>query len=280
MTTSSRHRARKAGHQLELNLDFSVTGVTMIAAVISENPRSSCCAIDDCEKPCYVRGFCNAHYLRWKRHGDPLGGGPVRVAPSDPVCTIDGCDKPVSARGWCSAHWERWSRHGDPLGSARKKTEVRFWTKVSFDGPTAPHMSSPCWLWLAGKNPAGYGQFGIASGSKLAHRIAFELATGEKLGVQVVDHICHVAACVRPDHLRPCTRKQNAENVRGARRNSSSGVLGVSWDKQYRRWAARVHHNGKRVRVGYFDTIEEAGEAARLKRLELFTHNDIDRMAV
>lgn len=27
-------------------------------------------------------------------------------------------------------------------------------------------------------------------------------------------------------------------------------------------------------------TIEEAGEAARLKRLELFTHNDIDRMAV
>lgn len=32
------------------------------------------CSIDGCGKPRYVRGWCNAHYLRWKRHGDPLAG--------------------------------------------------------------------------------------------------------------------------------------------------------------------------------------------------------------
>ena len=34
------------------------------------------CAVDGCDKPSYVRGWCNAHYRRWRTHGDPLGGRP------------------------------------------------------------------------------------------------------------------------------------------------------------------------------------------------------------
>ena len=33
------------------------------------------CAIDGCDKPVVRRVWCNAHYMRWKRHGDPIGGG-------------------------------------------------------------------------------------------------------------------------------------------------------------------------------------------------------------
>lgn len=32
------------------------------------------CSIRDCEDPVVARGWCNAHYKRWRRHGDPLGG--------------------------------------------------------------------------------------------------------------------------------------------------------------------------------------------------------------
>lgn len=33
------------------------------------------CSVDGCGKPANgKRGMCNAHYLRWYRHGDPLGG--------------------------------------------------------------------------------------------------------------------------------------------------------------------------------------------------------------
>lgn len=32
------------------------------------------CAIEGCEKPSWARGWCQAHYTRWKRHGDPLAG--------------------------------------------------------------------------------------------------------------------------------------------------------------------------------------------------------------
>jgi hypothetical protein len=33
------------------------------------------CAINGCEKPARARGWCVNHYARWKRHGDPIGGG-------------------------------------------------------------------------------------------------------------------------------------------------------------------------------------------------------------
>ena len=32
------------------------------------------CSIPECDNPATVRGWCNAHYHRWQRYGDPLGG--------------------------------------------------------------------------------------------------------------------------------------------------------------------------------------------------------------
>ena len=33
------------------------------------------CSIPGCGKPSIAHGWCNGHYKRFKRHGDPLGGG-------------------------------------------------------------------------------------------------------------------------------------------------------------------------------------------------------------
>lgn len=38
------------------------------------------CSIPECGKPYLASGYCNAHYLRMRIHGDPLGGGP-KVSP-------------------------------------------------------------------------------------------------------------------------------------------------------------------------------------------------------
>lgn len=32
------------------------------------------CSIHDCDKDARERGWCHAHYMRWRNHGDPLGG--------------------------------------------------------------------------------------------------------------------------------------------------------------------------------------------------------------
>lgn len=39
------------------------------------------CAVAGCHNPKITRGFCNAHYLRLKRHGDPLGGATSKGEP-------------------------------------------------------------------------------------------------------------------------------------------------------------------------------------------------------
>jgi len=36
------------------------------------------CSLDDCNRPCEARGYCNAHYHRWKRYGSPHSGDPPR----------------------------------------------------------------------------------------------------------------------------------------------------------------------------------------------------------
>ncbi|MCG7596360.1 hypothetical protein MHN84_20400 [Mycobacterium sp. PSTR-4-N] len=69
--------------------------------------------------------------------------------------------------------------------------------------------------------------------------------------------------------------KQNNENLAGPYRNCKAGLRGVYL--QDGRWRAQVYHHSRKYHVGYFATAEEAGEAARLKRLELFTHNEIDK---
>ena len=33
------------------------------------------CVVEACERQVFSRGWCNSHYKRWWRHGDPFGGG-------------------------------------------------------------------------------------------------------------------------------------------------------------------------------------------------------------
>lgn len=151
---------------------------------------------------------------------------------------------------------------------------TRFWPKVD--------KTATCWNWTAYKDPYGYGRFGLGSrvaGVAFAHRYAWELVNGAIADGMDLDHICHNPACVRPSHLRPVDRKRNMENLAGAYASSKSGIRGVSWDKRRGLYRATVVHNYKQVTVGRYETIEEAAEAAQAKRLELFTHNNLDRKA-
>jgi len=149
--------------------------------------------------------------------------------------------------------------------------EERFWPKVE--------KTESCWNWTAAKAPNGYGQLQRKSGTTMAHRIAYELCVGAIPPDLVLDHTCHNRACVNPDHLRAVTQKQNVENLGVVKRHNKSGFTGVSWKEEKGQWAATVRHNRKYFHVGYFDHAKEANAAAVAKRNELFTHNDLDRVA-
>lgn len=74
------------------------------------------CSIDGCDSPVRARGWCDTHYSRYRRHGDPLyvtRRGRVRAAPTP--CMIDGCKQMSLMRSLCRKHYDRWHKHGDPL---------------------------------------------------------------------------------------------------------------------------------------------------------------------
>lgn len=76
------------------------------------------CSVETCDRPVYCRGWCSAHYSRWKRGGDIQADVPIENRESagpKPPCGVDGCDGPRYSRGWCQKHYKRVQRHGDPL---------------------------------------------------------------------------------------------------------------------------------------------------------------------
>ncbi|MFZ0013355.1 MAG: HNH endonuclease [Acidimicrobiia bacterium] len=122
------------------------------------------CRVEDCQLSATTRGFCEMHYRRVLKTGDPGPPGPLRsrgrckveccnenvdarglchghyqrllranqeiqtaLRGSFKECRIEGCDGDVQAKGYCGAHYKRILAHGDPLADVPIK-------KVTGDG--------------------------------------------------------------------------------------------------------------------------------------------------
>lgn len=77
----------------------------------------------------------------------------------------------------------------------------RFWKKVD--------KSDGCWNWIRAISATGYGDFGLNGKTVKAHRLMYHKYVEYVPEEMVIDHICRNTACVRPDHLRIITQKEN-----------------------------------------------------------------------
>lgn len=131
----------------------------------------STCAIDECDGTARKKGWCWAHFNRWRRTGNAAGDG-----------------SPVARRTFPSL----------PQGAS---PEARFWQKVN-------KIDGGCWLWL-GALHRGYGSCSWDGRTTAAHRVSWLLAGRELDDGLVLDHLCRVLNCVNPDHLEQVTQGQN-----------------------------------------------------------------------
>lgn len=133
------------------------------------------CAIEDCGRTTFCRGWCASHYRRWQQHGDPLAGPPIRAY---------------------TGHL--------PRGAS---VEERFWSKV--DDSAGPFA---CWRWIGALNP-GPSNYGVMAMSdkrrEYAHRISYELSMGTIPPGYEIDHLCRNKQCVNPLHLQVVTASEN-----------------------------------------------------------------------
>lgn len=77
-------------------------------------------------------------------------------------------------------------------------------------------MHDDHWLWSAALRK-GYGAFRLDIDTVVAaHRLAYEWLVGPIDEGLVIDHLCGVTACVRPDHLRATTQQVNVASAKVA----------------------------------------------------------------
>jgi len=94
------------------------------------------------------------------------------------------------------------------------------------------------------------------------HRVIWLYVTGAWPENQI-DHINGIQDDNRWENLRACTNAQNTCN-RTVKKDSQTGIKGVSHDKRTGRFRAYIGHNKKRINLGFFATKQEA-HARRLE---------------
>ena len=118
---------------------------------------------------------------------------------------------------------------------------------------------------ITARHSQGYTHFSLkeAPGKKrwhLAHRVIWMLVHGD-WPEHEIDHINGIRHDNRLINLRSVTHRENCINSSIPRHNRS-GVVGISWRKEYKKWYAYININQKMMSLGFF-TLKQDAIAAR-----------------
>ena len=94
----------------------------------------------------------------------------------------------------------------------------------------------------------------------LAHRVAWCLAHGAWPAGEI-DHINGDKADNRICNLRVCDASTNQQNIRAAKAGNTTGLLGVTVDRESGKFVAQISYNHRHIHLGRFDSADLAHAA-------------------
>jgi hypothetical protein len=101
------------------------------------------------------------------------------------------------------------------------------------------------------------------------HRLVLTTFESNYSDKNCVDHIDNNRLNNCLFNLRFATRQENQCN-RIIPSNNISGVKGVHWKPERKKWCSQIMTKGKSIHIGYFDNLEDAKQARQNKARELF----------
>lgn len=147
-------------------------------------------------------------------------------------------------------------------------TNKKFMTpEEAFAGRTERH--GDCLIWTGARSSDGYAKMKAGGKVRTVTRWLWEKEHGPIPEGMRVDHAFHCdTACVEISHLRLATPSQNAQNRKGPRTNSKTGVRNVY--PHGNKFRVIVTKDGVLGHYGTYSTVQEAAEVAEKVRRELF----------
>jgi hypothetical protein len=108
-------------------------------------------------------------------------------------------------------------------------------------------------------SPWGHLVVRVLGRNMLIHRVAFAIVNG-RFPSKCIDHINGDSSDNRIENLREASVSENGRNTLG-KRNSTTGILGVSWSRALKKYQAQIGINSKNIHLGFFGSKEEASAA-------------------
>ena len=120
---------------------------------------------------------------------------------------------------------------------------------------------------------AGYVVVSLVEGKKrvsnYVHRLVGRAFVPNPEGKPVIDHIDGNKSNNHAENLRWATISENMQNI-GITKRNTSGVKGVCYQANAKKWKATIGVDGKTLILGYYNTIEEATIVRRTKVAEIY----------
>lgn len=135
-----------------------------------------------------------------------------------------------------------------------------------------PSIGPSCLKWLVNRRPRG--KANCMAGTKRkdgywmvsfegkqigAHRIIWALHSGH-WAKDFIDHIDGNQSNNAIENLRQCSHPENHQNLK-LKKSNSTGYPGVSFESKTGKYQAHIMTNGKSIRLGRFDSAEEASQS-------------------